>query len=70
MIWVAGRNPTLVSHSLRGAAINLKATTLTYLAIDHASFHRCQLVRQVVEAAGCEWIYSHFKQICNIRLYL
>jgi len=33
MIWVAGRSPTLVSHSLRGAAMNLKATTLTYLAI-------------------------------------
>jgi len=33
MIWVAGRNPTLVSHSLRGVAMNLKATTLTYLAI-------------------------------------
>ena len=25
---------------------------------DNASFHRCQLVRQVVEAAGCELIYS------------
>ena len=23
MIWVAGRSPTLVSHSLRGVAINL-----------------------------------------------
>jgi hypothetical protein len=34
MIWVAGRSPTLVSHSLRGVAMNLKATTLTYLAID------------------------------------
>ena len=33
MIWVAGRSPTLVSHSLRGAAMNLKATTLTYLAM-------------------------------------
>jgi hypothetical protein len=33
MIWVAGRSPTLVSHSLRGVATNLKATTLTYLAI-------------------------------------
>ena len=33
MIWVTGRNPTLVSHSLRGVARNLKATTLTYLAI-------------------------------------
>jgi len=33
MIWFAGRNPTLVSHSLRGVAMNLKATTLTYLAI-------------------------------------
>jgi hypothetical protein len=33
MIWVAGRSPTLVSHSLRGVAMNLKATTLTYLAI-------------------------------------
>jgi len=33
IIWVAGRNPTLVSHSLRGVAMNLKATTLTYLAI-------------------------------------
>ena len=31
MIWVAGRSPTLVSHSLRGAAMNLKATILTYL---------------------------------------
>jgi hypothetical protein len=28
MIWVAGRSPTLVSQ-------NLKATTLTYLAIVH-----------------------------------
>jgi len=34
MIWVAGRSPTLVSHSLRGVAMNLKATTLTYLAIN------------------------------------
>jgi len=33
MIWVAGRSPILVSHSLRGVAMNLKATTLTYLAI-------------------------------------
>jgi hypothetical protein len=33
MIWVAGRSPTLVSHSLRGVATNLKATTLAYLAI-------------------------------------
>jgi len=33
VIWVAVRNPTLVSHSLRGVAMNLKATTLTYLAI-------------------------------------
>jgi hypothetical protein len=33
MIWIAGRSPTLVSHSLRGVATNLKATTLTYLAI-------------------------------------
>ncbi len=33
MIWVAGRNPTLVSRSLRGVAMNLKATTLIYLAI-------------------------------------
>jgi putative transposase len=33
MIWAAGRSPTLVSHSLRGVAMNLKATTLTYLAI-------------------------------------
>jgi len=33
MIWVAGRSPTLVFHSLRGVAMNLKATTLTYLAI-------------------------------------
>jgi hypothetical protein len=37
MIWVAGRSPTLVSHSLRGVATNLKATTLTYLAIGHCS---------------------------------
>jgi hypothetical protein len=29
MIWVAGRSPTLVSQ-------NLKATTLTYLAIESA----------------------------------
>ena len=36
MIGVAGRNPTLVSHSLRGVAMNLKATTLTYLAIKMA----------------------------------
>jgi hypothetical protein len=35
MIWVAGRSPTLVSYSLRGVAMNLKATTLTYLAIFH-----------------------------------
>ena len=34
MIWVAGRSPTLVSHSLRGVATNLKATTLAYLAIE------------------------------------
>jgi hypothetical protein len=33
MIWIAGRSPTLVSHSLRGVATNLKATTLAYLAI-------------------------------------
>ena len=35
MIWVAGRSPTLVSHSLRGVAMNLKATTLTYLGISY-----------------------------------
>ena len=33
MIWVTGRSPKLVSHNLRGVAMNLKATTLTYLAI-------------------------------------
>ena len=33
MIWFAGRSPTLVSHSLRGVAVNLRAKTLTYLAI-------------------------------------
>jgi hypothetical protein len=38
MIWVAGRSPTLVSHSLRGVAMNLKATTLTYLAINIRTF--------------------------------
>jgi hypothetical protein len=38
MIWIAGRSPTLVSHSLRGVATNLKATTLTYLAIS-GHFH-------------------------------
>jgi len=27
------------------------------IVLDNASFHRCQLVRQVVEAAGCELIY-------------
>jgi hypothetical protein len=37
MIWVAGRSPTLVSHSLRGVATNLKATTLAYLAIGASS---------------------------------
>jgi hypothetical protein len=37
MIWVAGRSPTLVSYSLRGVAMNLKATTLTYLAIETLS---------------------------------
>jgi hypothetical protein len=40
MIWVAGRSPTLVSHSLRGVATNLKATTLAYLAISH--FHHSE----------------------------
>jgi len=39
MIWVAGRSPTLVSHSLSGAAMNLKATTLTYLAIVEGPGH-------------------------------
>jgi hypothetical protein len=38
MIWVAGRSPTLVSHSLRGVATNLKATTLAYLAIGELTF--------------------------------
>jgi hypothetical protein len=28
------------------------------IVLDNASFHRCQLVRKVVEAAGCELIYS------------
>jgi hypothetical protein len=32
MIWVAGHSPTLVSQ-------NLKATTLTYLAIDRISMN-------------------------------
>jgi hypothetical protein len=43
MIWVAGRSPTLVSYSLRGVAMNLKATTLTYLAISQLiySFTPC-----------------------------
>jgi len=27
------------------------------IVLDNASFHRCQLVRQVVAAAGCELIY-------------
>jgi len=27
------------------------------IVLDNASFHRCQLVRKAVEAAGCEWIY-------------
>jgi len=40
------------------------------IVLDNASFPRCQLVRKVVAAAGCELIYSHFKQVCNIRLYL
>ena len=40
MIWIAGRSPTLVSHSLRGVATNLKATTLTYLAIDRQETER------------------------------
>jgi hypothetical protein len=34
MIWVAGRSPTLVSQ-------NLKATTLTYLAIGVAAWENC-----------------------------
>ncbi len=29
MIWVAGRSPTLVSHSLRGVATNLKGDNLS-----------------------------------------
>jgi len=33
MIWIPGCSPTFVSHSLRGVAMNLKATTLTYPAI-------------------------------------
>ena len=57
MIWVAGRNPTLVSHSLRGVAMNLKATTLTYLAI-------------ALPVCPALLLYSHFKQVCDIRLYL
>ncbi len=41
MIWVAGRSPTLVSHSLRGVAMNLKATTLQsiYQLKDTKSLH-------------------------------
>jgi transposase len=27
------------------------------IVLDNASFHRCKLVRKVVEAAGCELIY-------------
>jgi len=57
MIWVAGRSPTLVSHSLRGVAMNLKATTLTYLAIsvlisDNAPIHHKKRIRELVEGAG------------------
>jgi len=52
--------PTLVSHSLRGVAMNLKATTLTYLAIDSVICSICQPLPA----------YSHFKQVCDIRLYL
>jgi hypothetical protein len=28
------------------------------IVLDNASFHRCKLVRKVVETAGCELIYS------------
>jgi transposase len=27
------------------------------IVLDNASFHRCKLVRKVVETAGCEFIY-------------
>jgi D-mannonate dehydratase len=46
MIWVAGRSPTLVSHSLRGVATNLKATTLAYLAIAAAYRRAIEVLAQ------------------------
>jgi hypothetical protein len=42
------------------------------IVLDNASFHRCKLVRKVVETAGCELIYlpkySHFGLKCDTNL--
>jgi hypothetical protein len=51
MIWVAGRSPTLVSHSLRGVATNLKATTLAYLAIVGNSAHLVKMMKMITVRA-------------------
>jgi hypothetical protein len=52
MIWVAGRSPTLVSHSLRGVATNLKATTLAYLAIILKLFINLRILRTSAKEWG------------------
>jgi len=70
MIWVAGRSPTLVSHSLRGVAMNLKATTLTYLAInERIQFFFLRLDLNEVRTSGFTALSRNHLKGCN-RLYL
>jgi hypothetical protein len=49
MIWVAGRSPTLVSQ-------NLKATTLTYLAI-HFQAGNGPLLDTIELPPDYDWVY-------------
>jgi len=65
MIWVAGRSPTLVSYSLRGVAMNLKATTLTYLAI---VLPHLRLLRLLFDAnRNCRVLPSLFSTISMLQ---
>ena len=64
MIWVAGRSPTLVSQ-------NLKATTLTYLAI---ASHNCPKAQQSLSSVlpctpSTKYSIAWYRY-CNYKHYL
>jgi hypothetical protein len=69
MIWVAGRSPTLVSYSLRGVAMNLKATTLTYLAIYLTNPSESQLIEVPCIESFLTWKCKVFRfNTCGLGL--